>query len=155
MSWAKDALRIWAKAGVEQGGNYFPLIARDYANNGPGKGNTAKSLGTTLDFLILLSKYGSSRANGRMLETNAVMGKDVPELFCFIYNNMYSPTSQAGVTVMTMAGQGGRQPSGRDQGGEQERAAGPERSVPGLGLPRRRPDPPLRRLLLPRRVARA
>lgn len=94
IGFAKDALRIWAKAGVNNAGNYFTLIARDYANNGPGKGNTAKSLGTTLDFLILLSKYGSTRPNGRMLETNAVIGKDVPEVFCYIYSNMYSPSSR-------------------------------------------------------------
>ena len=124
---------MWANGGVEQSGNYFPLIARDYAINGPGKGNTAKSLGTTLDFLTLLSKFGSSRPNGRMLETNAVMGKDVPELFCFIYANMYSPISQAGVKIATMAGTERRQPPGRNRGAEQERTAGPERSVPGLG----------------------
>jgi hypothetical protein len=89
--WAKDALRERAGTGVDVPGNYFPLIARDYAINGPGKGNTAKSLGTTLDFLILLSKFGSNHPSGDMLETNATLGKDVPEVFCYIYANKYSP----------------------------------------------------------------
>ncbi|MFO0849281.1 MAG: hypothetical protein U0871_12105 [Gemmataceae bacterium] len=93
-NWAKEALREWAGAGVEEAGNYFPLIARDYAINGPGKGHTAKSLGTTLDFITLLAKFGSSWANGNMLETNAVLGKDVPEVFCFAYTGVYSPTGR-------------------------------------------------------------
>lgn len=91
-NWAKDALREWAGCGVDFGDNYFPLIAREYAINGPGGGNPAKSLGTTLDFLILLSKFGSSRPNNDMLETNAVAGKDVPEVYCFVYTNKYSPS---------------------------------------------------------------
>ena len=90
-SWAKDAIREWAGSGVLAAGNYFPLIARDYAGNGPGKANTAKSLGTTLDFLILMSKFGSTAPNMDMLETNAIIGKDVPEVFCFIYANKFSP----------------------------------------------------------------
>ena len=94
VSWAKDAIREWAGSGIEAAGNYFPLIARDYAINGPGKGNTAKSLATTLDFLILMSKFGSTKSNNDMLETNAILGKDVPEIYCYIYANKYSPSDK-------------------------------------------------------------
>lgn len=107
--WAKDALREWAGSGVEglgihntgvhTGSKYFSLMAREYANEGPGKGNTAKSIGTTLDFLTLLSKLGSKNGNSDMYPANASVGKDVPELLCFVYANMYSPTSQANVKL--------------------------------------------------------
>jgi hypothetical protein len=100
--WAKDALREWAGSGVMAGGDdnydYFSLIAREFANEGPGKGNTAKSIGTTLDFLFLLSRSGGKRGNYDMYRAIGDT-RNVPEILCFVYANMYNPTDQVYVKL--------------------------------------------------------
>lgn len=133
--WAKGALREWAGSGVNASGDdnfdYFSLIAREYANVGPGKGNTAKSIGTTLDFLFLMSRIGGKRGNYDMYQAIGDT-RDVPEILCFVYNNFYSPTDQLYVKIglasndnhlAAIEGTGGSGPPGlnpqyRDSGGK-------------------------------------
>jgi hypothetical protein len=89
--WAADAIREWAGIGSTSTSNYFAKLARLWATNGPGKGHTAKCLGSTLDFLTLLSEAGSNHKSSDMLSTKAVTDFDVPGVFCWVFANKFTP----------------------------------------------------------------
>jgi hypothetical protein len=76
--WAQDAIREWAGNGSTKfTSQYFLDIARAWAAEGPGKGHTARCLGSTLDFLTLLSSAGSNDSSFDMLPASSSVCNDV------------------------------------------------------------------------------
>ena len=102
--WAEDAIREWAGLGATSTSTYFTKLVRNWAMNGPGKGHTAKCIGTTLDFLTLLSAAGSKSSTFDMLSCSSAHKFDVPGTFCWVFADRYSPidpseTTHPGVNI--------------------------------------------------------
>ncbi len=96
--WAADAMREWAGNGCSLGKPYFMYLARQWANEGPGKGHTAKCLGSTIDFLTLISRFGANKATNDMLPASTSVSVDVTNVFCWIFSDRISATQNKEIT---------------------------------------------------------
>lgn len=97
--WAADALREWAGKGCSLSKPYFMYVARQWAAEGPNSGHTARCLGSTLDFLTLISRVGSSSPSSDMLPGSAPVSVDVTNVFCWVFSDRISATHNKEITL--------------------------------------------------------
>lgn len=90
--WAADAMREWAGRGCSLSKPYFMYIARQWAIEGPGRGHTAKCLGSTLDFLTMISRVGSRNPSYDMLPGSSAASVDVTNVFCWVFSDRIDAT---------------------------------------------------------------
>lgn len=96
--WAADAMREWAGNGCSLSKPYFMYIARQWAIEGPGRGHTAKCLGSTLDFLTMISRVGSSSQSSDMLHGSASVSVDVTNVFCWVFSDRINAVQNKEIT---------------------------------------------------------
>jgi hypothetical protein len=92
VQWAADAMREWAGLGCSLSKPYFMYIARQWANEGPSRGHTAKCLGSTLDFLTMISRVASRSPSSDMLPGSAAAFVDVTNVFCWVFSDRINAT---------------------------------------------------------------
>jgi hypothetical protein len=113
--WALDALREWACAGTnENGSNYFGQIARAWASSGDRKRNTAKSIGDTMNWLLLFTSYGCKRKGkvGDLLPVHQRNRMDYFDLFCWVYADLWNPMGGHNHAKVNIEGSPGFGPPG-------------------------------------------
>lgn len=94
LEWAKDGLREWAHAGVDKNGNYFGLTVREWATSK--KASTAVSCGSTVDFAFVFSGAASKSVGVSMYSVVSKIEKDLCDLVCWAFANMWSVLNPAG-----------------------------------------------------------
>lgn len=98
VGWAKDGLREWAHDGMDKNGNYFGLTVREWAIS---KGaSTAVSCGSTVDFAFVFSGASSKSAGVSMYALTSVIEKDLFDLVCWAFANMWSVRNPLGASQL-------------------------------------------------------